>query len=134
MTATPEQVEHYEQMAREAAGLPKRVLVCGGRDYHDATTMEQVLSSFLEQGDCVIHGGARGADALAGDIAGRVLGYPVHVFPADWHQYGKAAGPIRNKQMLDEGKPTLVLAFPGGRGTQNMIDQARTAGISVVEL
>ena len=108
-----------------------RVLVCGGRDYYDAETMEKVLANCLvPDTDVVIHGGARGADALAGDIAGRVLGFPVEVYPADWYSHGKAAGPIRNQKMLDTGID-LVLAFPGGRGTADMIRRARKAGVKV---
>ena len=52
-------------------------------------------------------------------------------FPADWKTHGKAAGPIRNKQMLDEGKPDVVVAFPGGKGTANMVKLAREAGVPV---
>ena len=59
---------------------------------------------------------------------------PCWGFPADWNSYGKAAGPIRNKQMLDEGKPDVVIAFPGGTGTANMIMQATKAGVKVVKV
>jgi UDP-N-acetylmuramoylalanine-D-glutamate ligase len=59
---------------------------------------------------------------------------PVETYEADWDTHGKAAGPIRNKRMLDEGKPDLVVAFPGGRGTANMISQARKAGVEVIEV
>lgn len=58
---------------------------------------------------------------------------PVRAFPADWHRDGKAAGPIRNRRMLLEGMPDLVVAFPGGRGTADMVRRARAAGIEVVE-
>jgi hypothetical protein len=55
-------------------------------------------------------------------------------YPADWDKYGKAAGPIRNKQMLDEGNPEKVIAFrfKNSRGTQNMINQAEKAGIKTI--
>ncbi|MEM9912925.1 MAG: hypothetical protein AAF922_19365 [Pseudomonadota bacterium] len=46
---------------------------------------------------------------------------------------GRAAGPIRNKEMLDEGCPDLVVAFPGGRGTANMVKQAQAAGVEVLD-
>lgn len=60
-------------------------------------------------------------------------GLPVQEFPANWNLYGKRAGPIRNGQMLEEGKPEMVVAFrgPNSRGTQNMINQAEKAGIPV---
>jgi hypothetical protein len=56
------------------------------------------------------------------------------MFPAQWDRYGEAAGPIRNAWMLEFGKPDLVVAFPGGRGTADMISKARKAGIEVCEV
>lgn len=105
-----------------------RLLVCGGRDYHDRETVFRELDKLAPA--LVIHGGAPGADTLAATwcVATRT---PELRFPAEWSLYGKAAGPLRNQQMLDEGKPTLVLAFPGGRGTADMIRRARKAGIPV---
>ena len=55
-------------------------------------------------------------------------------FPAEWKKHGKAAGPIRNRKMLQDGKPDLVLAFPGGRGTANMVELATDAGIRVMHV
>lgn len=81
----------------------------------------------------IIHGGASGADRI-GDEWGAVNWCIVHEYPANWNKYGKSAGYIRNKQMLEEGKPDLVIAFPGGRGTTNMINLARDAKIEVIEL
>ena len=105
-----------------------KVLVCGSRNFKDKELMEDVL----KQWDIceIIEGEARGADTLAREYAER-HGLDVLPFPAKWNEYGKAAGPIRNAQMLTEGKPDLVIAFrgPNSRGTQNMIEQARKAGI-----
>lgn len=85
----------------------------------------------LPRGATVIHGGARGADMQAGVYA-RALGFDEKVFPADWRGKGKAAGIIRNLQMLDEC-PDLVLAFQrsGSTGTQHTINEARKRGIPV---
>jgi acyl-CoA synthetase (NDP forming) len=55
-------------------------------------------------------------------------------FPANWKKHGKSAGPIRNQLMLDVGKPDLVIAFPGGSGTADMIRRARKAGVPVKEI
>jgi len=105
-----------------------RVLVCGGRGYRDSKTAWSVLGSM--DVELVIHGGASGADAIAGEWA-RFAGVPCLVFPASWLFYGKRAGPVRNAWMLKYGRPDLVLAFPGGPGTENMIQQAKAAGIPV---
>ena len=79
----------------------------------------------------IIHGDANGADRLASQWAVD-NGLKVEPYPADWAKQGRAAGPIRNKRMLEEGKPDLVVAFPGGRGTANMTKQAGEAGVPVM--
>jgi hypothetical protein len=112
-----------------------RVLICGGRDFNDAAHLAIVLSG-LHAGDrgpfaVLIHGAARGADTLAGEWAQRQR-IPVEAYPANWEAEGRAAGPIRNKRMLDDGKPDLVVAFPGGRGTANMVKQATERGVEVL--
>ena len=85
------------------------VLVCGSRFYSDYDKVYQCLNS-MEGVSQVIAGGCRGADTLAARAA-KACGYPFREFPADWRKFGKAAGPIRNQKMLDEGKPDLVVAF-----------------------
>jgi hypothetical protein len=108
-----------------------RVIVCGGRDYADVEVIREHLKFLqaVEPDAVIIHGAAPGADTLAGSIAG-TLGFRVEVHPADWANYGRAAGPIRNQRMLDSGAD-LVIAFPGGRGTQDMINRAESAGVPV---
>lgn len=108
-----------------------KVLVCGGRDFKNEKLLEETLSEYKI--DFIIDGGAMGADYLA--YAYAVMHNIKHEsFPAEWKEFGKAAGPIRNKQMLDEGKPDLVIAFPGGRGTANMVEQAEKAGVKVIRI
>lgn len=114
----------------------KRVLVCGGRDYSDYNIMATYLEKYLTSTDILIHGNANGADVLSERVRIDLYGEEetkVVRFPADWSKYGKRAGPIRNQQMLDEGKPDLVLAFPGGSGTLDMVTKARKAGVVVIE-
>jgi hypothetical protein len=111
-----------------------RVLVCGGRDFNDELAADLALDGlFLPKGSVVIEGGARGADRLARNWA-KLNGCHVQTFLADWQKDGRAAGPIRNQRMIDQGKPDLVIAFPGGRGTADMVRRAKTAGIKVREI
>jgi hypothetical protein len=123
-----------------------RVLVTGGREYADAATvhsrLDWVHASPMSGGIAVVIHGActdpptgrlRGADRWADEWA-RAHGVPVEAYPAEWGTYGKAAGPIRNRRMLVQGNPELVLAFPGGTGTAHMVKLARQAGVPVVEL
>lgn len=115
-----------------------RVLVCGGRDYNDQQRARKILDAVLEGTRAagkvlvIIHGNARGADLLADQYA-REKSLRVVPFPADWDTYGKRAGYVRNKQMLDEGKPHAVIAFPGGVGTRMMVGLAKRYGIPVKE-
>ena len=105
-----------------------RVLVCGGRNYCNIAEVFYALD--LLQPSVIIEGGASGADALARRYAVK-RGVQLLTFEADWRKHGRAAGPIRNGLMLVAGKPDLVLAFPGGKGTENMVSQAENAGVPV---
>lgn len=108
-----------------------KVLICGSRHFTDYEKLKETLHAHSDITE-IIHGAARGADTLGGRY-GVEIGVPVTAYPANWGLYGKSAGPIRNTQMLREGRPDMVIAFrgPESRGTQNMIDQARKAGVPV---
>jgi predicted Rossmann-fold nucleotide-binding protein len=108
---------------------PIRVIVCGGRDYANRSAVGGVLG-ILRDGTTIVHGAAPGADSLAAEEAA-LRGLDVEAHPADWAAHGRAAGPIRNQRMLDAGAE-LVIAFPGGRGTADMVRRSREAGIVVL--
>lgn len=101
-----------------------RALVCGGRDFNDQAFVDSVLDEQAPTEIC--HGAARGADTLAGKWATK-RNVPCRVFPADWQRDGNAAGPLRNAEMLREFKPDTIIAFPGGRGTADMVRRAKRA-------
>lgn len=109
-----------------------RLLVCGDRNWKDGEAIRQRIATLSPY--VVIHGCARGADRLAGTVA-KELGVGVEEFPAQWNTYGRAAGVIRNQQMLIEGKPDYVLAFHDdlehSKGTADMVRRARGEGIQV---
>ena len=109
-----------------------RVLVCGGRRFSDTWFIFNTLDSLHLQHrfSLVIEGNAQGVDRTAGDWAYKT-GLLNHTFPADWKKHGRGAGPIRNQQMLDEGKPNMVVAFPGGKGTADMLRRATAASVIV---
>ena len=108
-----------------------RVLVTGGRDYNNASRIEAAIVDFGVTE--LAHGGARGADSLAGSIAER-RGLPVTVYFADWQRDGKAAGHIRNRIMLNNFKPDAVIAFKGGKGTSNMVEYAKSKGYKIIDI
>lgn len=109
------------------------ILVCGGRDYTYAARVAEVLGRVTQHREVkgIVHGGARGADSLAGAWA-RSVGIHEVIIPALWDYHGRRAGPIRNAAMLAVVSPDLVVAFPGGKGTANMIQQARRHGCDVL--
>lgn len=112
-----------------------RVLVCGGRGYADRATLFHTLDRLhREMGfTVVIHGAAPGADSLA-DAWARKNKIPREPYPAEWDTHGHSAGPIRNTQMLVNGMPERVVAFPGGAGTADMVSKAKAAGLWVWEV
>jgi len=112
-----------------------RALVCGGRDYLDRAALYAALNDLhaARPFAIVITGGARGADTMAHEWA-MAQGIQTKVYMAEWERLGRKGGPLRNQRMLNEGKPNLVVAFAGGRGTANMVMQARGVGVEVIEI
>ena len=111
-----------------------RVLVFGSRNWTDYQAVLKGLRAELAKGpiELVIDGQAPGADTC-GHEAAVELGLPFQRFPANWSKYGRAAGPIRNQQMLDEGKPTLALGFhediANSKGSADMLRRLKRYGI-----
>lgn len=115
-----------------------KLIIAGGRDYQ--LTKDDVLAlndlfSELEITE-VVHGGAPGADRGGKEWAKhtkfhRASNLVITEFKADWEKYGKAAGPIRNKQMAKYAN--LVVLFPGGRGTASMHREATKAGLTIYD-
>jgi hypothetical protein len=114
-----------------------KVLICGDRHWKDYVSIRDTVGKLLSKyGDLtIIEGGCSGADLYAKSAA-KEFGIPVKEYPADWEKYGLAAGPIRNKQMLDEENPDLVIAFhaniENSKGTKNMVTQAKQRGIIAI--
>lgn len=105
-----------------------RVLVTGGRDYTNHDALWAVLNELKPS--VIIHGGARGADTLAGEWA-EWAGVPTIVSPANWNLMGPVAGLLRNVRMLEQYKPDIVVACSGGAGTRNCVSNALLRGIPV---
>lgn len=112
-----------------------RVLVCGGRDFDDINLLNETLDKLhaTKRIKLIIHGAARGADELAEWWAyqNHVLVMKFPVSKEEWARVGPSAGPRRNKKMILLGKPDLVVAFPGGTGTADMVKQASKYSIHI---
>lgn len=111
------------------------VLVTGGRDYSAAGPLREFLDRLDPQPSLLIEGGARGADTLA-RLWAESKGIQVATMKANWGAYKRAAGFIRNAAMVrmakglaDAGWDVVVVAFPGGAGTKNCIEQSSKAGL-----
>lgn len=106
-----------------------KVLVCGDRNWTNKKLISEIISILFQKfGELIIiQGEANGADTLGKSIA-LENNYQCLGFPAKWNLYGRSAGPIRNTQMLEEGKPDLIIAFhnniTASKGTFNMLLQA----------
>lgn len=129
-----------ETLGKSNMGTTIRILVCGGRDYLNYTklsnTLDTLTHEFHPENITIIQGGAKGADFLAKVYChcysrGELF---CEEYPADWKQFGKSAGSIRNQQMLDSGRPDLVVACKGGYGTADMVKRAKVLGLKVVEV
>lgn len=118
-------------MGEPLTNKPARLIVCGGRDFHDYYRLANVMDRLnaIRPISMVFHGSARGADTLAHRwcVERGVKVFPV---PAEWSKHGKRAGPMRNQAMLGHGID-LVVAFPGGAGTEDMVRRAKRAGVMV---
>jgi len=110
-----------------------RVLVCGGRDYGNFMYLCGFLDCFHAHVGIshLIEGGSEGADYQARRWA-QANNVQLTTYKADWKKHGKAAGPIRNRAMVERGMPDVVIAFPGGNGTADMVNVARSKHIPVI--
>lgn len=113
------------------------ILICGGRDYASKDAIDYYMRRLVAMfgNNLVIHHGAcpTGADALVDEWC-QNNGVQVVRYPADWTSHGRAAGPIRNSDMLKAARPMMCVAFKGGRGTADMISKCRSNGVYVVEV
>lgn len=105
-----------------------KIAVTGGRDYCNRARVYQVLDAAVERLGLTdgVDGGASGWDRLARQWAAK-RGIRWKTVRAEWRTYGRVAGPIRNGKILREERPDIVIAGPGGDGTQDMVDQTKAA-------
>ncbi|WP_082406149.1 DUF2493 domain-containing protein [Achromobacter xylosoxidans] len=107
-----------------------RVIVAGPRDFFDLKTVQGAINASGFHISELVHGNATGVDADAGYVA-EMRGLPVKVFPADWKTHGRAAGPIRNRQMAEYAQALVAIWDGKSRGTKNMIEQAKKSMLKV---
>lgn len=127
--------EERRQLPEEK--LVKKIIVTGDRAWDDIPRVVKELKGY-RPGTILVHGACRGADVVCAAVA-EALGFIVRAYPADWKQFPRAAGPIRNQQMLDvENRPEepidICLAFhnniKSSKGTADMVRRVVKAGIA----
>lgn len=112
-----------------------RILICGSREWTNFDKIKKILLEYPQSDETtIIHGNCKGADKISGYLA-KQLNMTIEVYPADWKKYGRAAGPIRNQQMLDNGKPDICYAFHDciekSKGTKDMVNRCKADGLTV---
>lgn len=128
-----------ERRQPPSENVVRKILVTGDRDWDDITTVVEVLKRYPPE-TVLIHGACRGADIICAAVA-EALGFVVRGYPADWDGLGKAAGPVRNQQMLTLENTVVepidvVLVFhdniASSRGTADMVKRSEKEGLMVV--
>ena len=111
-----------------------KVIIAGGRDFNDFPALVSAVRQRVQDVTTpieVVCGGAAGADAL-GKLMAEKEGWEVAMFPADWSKHGRAAGPIRNKEMAEYADCLIAFWDGESRGTKSMIDLATREGLDVI--
>lgn len=118
-----------------------RILVCGGRHFADYDLLEETINGVIAESGWedieIVSGHCAGADRL-GELYAEKHNAQAKIFPAEWEKYGKRAGPMRNKQMVDyisgfENKIVIAFVSAKTKGTRNTIALAKKANIRVIE-
>ena len=118
-----------------------RILVCGGRHFADYDLLKETINGVIAESGWedieIVSGHCVGADRL-GELYAEKHNASIKIFPAEWGKYGKRAGPMRNKQMIDyisgfEHKIVIAFVSANTKGTRNTITLAKKANIRVIE-
>lgn len=105
-----------------------KVIIAGTRDFTDYKTLVDTVERTCWPITEIVSGGARGADVLGQSYATEKK-LDLRVFLPDWNKHGKAAGPIRNREMAQYADGLIAFWDGVSRGTGNMITEATNAGI-----
>lgn len=107
-----------------------KVIIAGGRDYHDYEVLKQAVAESQLAITTVVSGGAKGVDAM-GERYAEEMNLQLNIYAADWETHGRAAGPIRNRKMAENAEALIALWDGESRGTKNMIETATKKGLIV---
>jgi hypothetical protein len=97
-----------------------KVIVAGSRSIESLGVVTKAIEDSGFNITEIVSGRAKGVDKL-GEHYGLVKNLPVKLFPADWDKHGKAAGPMRNRQMADYADAAVIVWDGVSKGTKHMI-------------
>lgn len=106
-----------------------KILVCGGRHYNDSEAINKTLDRLKPS--MIIEGGSTGADWHA-RLWAIDRGVPYETIFAEWEKFSRLARPMRNARLIAAG-PDLVVAFPGGKDTAEIVQRAKASKINVLQ-
>ena len=113
-----------------------KVIIAGTRYFNDYSLLKETANRLLADkitagySIVIVSGGCAGADLL-GERYAKENGYSIDRYPAEWKEYGKKAGIMRNAVMADNADALIAYWDGISRGTKNMIDEARKRGLAV---
>lgn len=111
-----------------------KVIVAGSRNIRlRSELVKEIFELCFKEVEEIVSGTCSGPD-LAGERFGEDYGIPIKRFPPDWNKHGKAAGPIRNREMADYADALLLIWDGKSRGSKNMLSEAKKRGLRIVEL
>ena len=105
--------------------MKKKILIAGSREYDNYEEAEAVLDALVKDhvGECdivILSGACRGTDMI-GEKYAKEHGFEIRRYPADWKRYGRAAGPIRNEEMVREADVIICFWDGESRGSRSLI-------------
>jgi hypothetical protein len=126
---------HAKDRGRRDSSPGVRIIVTGSRSHCDVQLVERELDKLHRRAsiNVIIHG-CCGAQAGAIEHWARLNGLSVVRYSPNWERFGHRGESLRNSFMLEDSRPDLVVAFPGGHGTADLVLRARTVGIAVIEI
>ncbi len=124
-------VEKLQRMIEREGITSLRLAVVGSRSCEDYEMVSGFLKNFNNQKPIIVSGGAKGVDSLAERFADENE-LKKKIYKADWSKYGRAAGPVRNQQIVENSDAMIAFATRDSNGTKNSVKLAVKKGIPVL--